>query len=547
MQGASGRFKRYDSDVIRGFYHIVLLFIVICLCLLAISRGQSYFLDSVRAYVSGEGLWSKGEKEAVFRLSSFAESGDERDYQAFLRGIDITLGDKEARLALQQPEPDINRARAGFRQGGNNPADVSEMIRFFLWFHHASYMASAIAVWTQGDNLVTSLRTLGEQMHTAVLSGPGGRARVASLLAQVDQLNRRLTSQENRFSSTLNEGARIYRRWIGGAELASVLLLLMVGLLFSWRIVRGIRNTEQIQRIAAEMFDAAAEGIVVTDNVPVMQMVNPAFSRITGYDADELIGKNPSMLGSGHHDAVFYRRMWKQIGETGQWQGEVWNRRKDGQVYPAWLSISAIHNAHQRGVQYVGICTDITDRKARETQIWRQAHFDILTDLPNRNLFYDRLQQHMAQAKRDKSLVVLLFIDLDHFKEVNDSYGHKIGDLLLQQVAARLTASVRQSDTVGRLGGDEFAVILPRMRGRDDAERLVAKIFSNCAQPFTIEGHELAISASVGIAIYPSDADKGDSLVHKADTAMYAAKQVGRGSFCFYADVKGEYLRPASG
>jgi diguanylate cyclase (GGDEF)-like protein/PAS domain S-box-containing protein len=540
MQNPSEHFARHDRHVIRGFYLIASLVAAICLCLLAISQVQSYVLDSVRAYVAGEGMWSKAEKEAIYRLTDFAVAGDEQDYQAFLRSIDITLGDRQARLALQQPTPDLKRARAGFLQGGNNPADVGKMIHFFLWFQHARYMAEAIAVWTKGDERIAELIKLGKEMHAEVRSGRAGASRIHSLLAQVDQLNGQITFLENQFSGTLGKGARWSRGLMRDIIIDSMLVLLVLGLLGSWRIVRSIHSTEQAQRIAAEVFHATAEGIVVTNDVPTMQMVNPAFIRITGYDEDELIGRNPSMLGSGHHDAEFYRQMWAQIGETGQWQGEILNRRKDGQVYPAWLSISAVRNDGQRAVQYVGICTDITDRKARETQIWHQAHFDILTDLPNRNLFHDRLAQQLIQARREKFLITLLFIDLDYFKNVNDTYGHKVGDLLLQQVAGRLTASVRESDTVGRLSGDEFAVVLPRMRDRRDAESLVLKISVNCARSYAVEGHDLTVSASIGVAVYPHDAEDARTLVHNADTAMYAAKQAGRGTFRFYADLNEE-------
>lgn len=271
--------------------------------------------------------------------------------------------------------------------------------------------------------------------------------------------------------------------------------------------------------------------------MPSIQGVNPAFTRITGYDVAELIGRNPSMLSSGHQDAEFYRQMWKQLGDTGQWQGEIWNRKKAGQVYPAWLSISAVRDRNGQAIQYVGVCTDITERKERETQIWRQAHYDILTNLPNRNLFYDRLEQYLIQAKRDEFMVLLLFVDLDHFKDVNDTYGHKVGDLLLHQVAGRLSATVRESDTVSRLSGDEFTIILPRMHERRHAESLVRKIAVNCARSYAIEGHELTISISTGVAVYPQDADTMEALLRKADTAMYAAKQAGRGTFRFYADL----------
>jgi diguanylate cyclase (GGDEF)-like protein/PAS domain S-box-containing protein len=540
MQKAAERFERHDRHIVRSFYIIVSFFVLICLSMLLISQLQSYVLNSVRAYVAGEGLWSKGEKEAVFRLIVFADTGDEQDYQAFLRGIGVTLGDRQARMALQQTTPDLDRARAGFLAGGNAPADVGHLIHFFLWFHRVRYMASAIAVWTEGDAHIAKLRDLGEQVHAVVRSGQADGARLRALIDQVDQVNRQLTFLENRFSSTLGKAARWSKDLMQDVVFGSMALLLMLGLFGSWRIVGGIRQTEQAQQIAAEVFQAAGEGIVVTDDAVAIQAANPAFVRITGYGTDEMMGRNPSMFSSGHHDAEFYRQMWARIGETGQWQGEILNRRKDGQVYPAWLSISAIRDRNQRVTQYVGVCSDITERKERENLIWHQAHFDILTDLPNRSLFFDRLTQQLIQAKRDKTMVVLLFIDLDHFKDVNDTYGHKAGDLLLQQVAERLTANVRESDTVSRLSGDEFTIILPRIRERRDAESLVRKISTNCARSYAVEGRDLKVTATIGVAVYPQDADEAEPLLHRADTAMYAAKQAGRGIFRFYGDLDAE-------
>ena len=398
-------------------------------------------------------------------------------------------------------------------------------------------MASAIAIWTEGDANIARLRELGQRLHAAVRGGHVDRVRLQALIGQVDQVNQHLTFLEKRFSGTLGKAARWSRDVMQRVMFGSLAMLLTLGLLGFWRIVRGIRETEQARRIAAEVFQAAAEGIIVTDEEAVIQTVNPAFARITGYDADELIGRNPSMLGSGHHDAEFFRKMWKQIGETGQWQGEIMNRRKDGQVYPAWLSISSVRDRNQQIFQYVGICADITERKAREDLIWHQAHFDILTDLPNRNLIYDRLTQQLIQAKRDRSMVLLLFIDLDHFKAVNDTYGHKTGDVLLQQVAERLCANVRESDTVGRLSGDEFTVILPRIHERRYAESIVRKIAANCARPYAVEGRDLTVTSSIGIAVYPQDAEAAETLLQYADAAMYAAKQAGRGTYRFFDDL----------
>lgn len=290
---------------------------------------------------------------------------------------------------------------------------------------------------------------------------------------------------------------------------------------------------EQI-RLASTVFDSATEAIMVTTLDNRIQMVNPAFKTITGYSAQEVIGKTPSLLRSGRHNADFYSNLYASLKAQGSWEGEIWNRRKNGEVYPQWLMISSRYDQHGSLEGYIAIFSDITQRKHDEALIRKQANYDPVTALPNRNLFADRLKQALLQAERNNAQSALLFIDLDRFKSVNDNFGHPIGDLLLRHVAERLTAQVRKSDTVARLGGDEFAVILTNLNDLGIVEQIAHKILESLARPYQLQEHEVFISCSIGIAFYPDHASESDTLIIHADSAMYKAKQKGRNTFEYF-------------
>jgi diguanylate cyclase (GGDEF)-like protein/PAS domain S-box-containing protein len=284
--------------------------------------------------------------------------------------------------------------------------------------------------------------------------------------------------------------------------------------------------------LAAKVFERGGEGIAITDAAGRMVMVNQAFTRITGYSAADVLGRNPSMLASGRHDAAFFRSMWQAIAAEGAWQGEIWNRRKDGSVYPEWLSISRVES---EGVttHYLGSFIDLTRHKEAEASIQRLAHFDALTGLPNRSLLAERVRHDLARAHRAREPLALMFLDLDRFKNVNDSLGHQVGDHLLVQVARRLQRAVRDDDTVARLGGDEFIVVLPNTDAAG-AAHVAAKLLDVTTPAYRVGQHELSSTMSAGIAMYPADGDSFESLSMCADTAMYRAKQGGRNAYCFF-------------
>ncbi|WP_342129152.1 EAL domain-containing protein [Hydrogenophaga sp. OTU3427] len=303
------------------------------------------------------------------------------------------------------------------------------------------------------------------------------------------------------------------------------------------------KQDEAALQLSAAVFDKSSEGFLITDAQQHIIKVNPAFTQITGYEAEEIMGKLPSYLASGHQSREFYADMWHELNTTGQWQGEVWNRRKDGQVYPEWLSITRVLDDEGLTRHYIAIFSDTSQRKAHEAQIRSLAHFDPLTGLANRTLLKDRVDHDLSQAKRNREPLTLMFLDLDHFKNINDSLGHHIGDLLLEEVARRITAVVREQDTVARLGGDEFVAVLPST-GAHDATHIARRLLEHISQPYQLEQHELNITPSIGLALYPEDGADYQTLYRCADTAMYRAKQQGRNGYSFFtAEMQASSIR----
>ncbi|SEH09194.1 EAL domain-containing protein [Candidatus Venteria ishoeyi] len=301
-----------------------------------------------------------------------------------------------------------------------------------------------------------------------------------------------------------------------------------------FRDISQRKHMEQRLREAATVFEVSSDGVVITDSQGVIRRVNQSFTEITGYSADEVIGKMPNLLKSGHHDNNFYATMWSTIMKQGRWEGEIWNRRKNNSIYPEWQVITRINDNEGRTTGFIAQFSEITRRKLTEEEIRYRGNYDILTGLVNRTLLYERLQQAIKEQRRHKQKLSLLFIDLDQFKQVNDSLGHTIGDHLLQQVAKRIQTMVREVDTVARLGGDEFALMLLEQSSPDASERLASSLIAHLSEPFLVDEHEIRIGASIGIAIFPEDGEEVETLFRNADLALYRAKEAGREQFQFY-------------
>ncbi|NNJ10198.1 diguanylate cyclase [Chloroflexales bacterium ZM16-3] len=308
-------------------------------------------------------------------------------------------------------------------------------------------------------------------------------------------------------------------------------------------LLRAIHYAIERQRSMIEanlsnaVFSSISEGILITDVNGQIVAINPAVTHITGYDEAEMLGNNPRMLQSGRHDPLFYQALWASLLTDGHWKGEIWNRRKSGEIFPEWLTINAVRNSAGHVTHYVGVMMDITQQKQAEDRLFFRATHDALTGLPNRDHFHGRLTHSLARSQRDDTRLAVLMIDLNDFKQINDTLGHRSGDVALQVTAQRLLKSVRKTDLVARLGGDEFVIILEDIEDNQICIRIAETITLALAEPIILDGQPRQISASIGISLCPEDGCIGDILIECADEAMYRAKQAGLG-YAFFMPTR---------
>lgn len=296
----------------------------------------------------------------------------------------------------------------------------------------------------------------------------------------------------------------------------------------------ALHHEQEQTSLYVRAFEATAHAILVTDLQGTILSVNQAFTKLTGYSREEALGSNPRIFKSGRHDPAFYKAMWTSVLTTGHWHGDLWDRHKDGSIYSKYLSISAIKNPAGELTHFIGILYDNSERKTIEERLEHLAHYDALTGLPNRSLLRDRMEQAVERAIRLNTKMAMLYLDLDHFKNINDTLGHATGDVLLRAVAQRMKTCVRGVDTIARLGGDEFVVLIPDISDVGDIRTVTEKLITALVQPYTLEGQSVVCTPSIGISIYPDDGNQMDDLMKHADTAMYKAKQSGRGNFKFF-------------
>ncbi|MEK3916818.1 EAL domain-containing protein [Paenibacillus sp. FSL H7-0331] len=303
------------------------------------------------------------------------------------------------------------------------------------------------------------------------------------------------------------------------------------------------KHTISKLRLHAQVFSNSSEGIMITDKQLKILSVNQAFTTMTGYTEEEAAGHTPRLLHSGLQNQFFYIKMWETIHTTGLWEGEIWNKRKNGEIYPEWLSITTLRNETGAITNYIGMFTDITERKQSEEHLKYLAHFDKLTGLPNRTLLSELVNAAITKTVQTNQKLAIFFIDLDRFKMVNDSLGHNIGDKLLQQVADRLSSVVRMNDIVSRLGGDEFIIVLQDLQEQEEARQIAMHLISSINKPFWVDDNELYINASIGICMYPTHGGDFDTLLKHADLAMYQAKLQKGGYQFFNESILSTFLR----
>ncbi|MBL4775931.1 MAG: EAL domain-containing protein, partial [Mariprofundus sp.] len=319
------------------------------------------------------------------------------------------------------------------------------------------------------------------------------------------------------------------------AKVAAFVEIHIVNQQLKQEIINRKEITRQL-RLASQVFEHAGEGIMITDKNNIIEGVNPCFTTLTGFSAEDIIGKTPAILASGRHASNFYKNMWDALSEFGSWEGEITNRKKGGDIFPQWLKIDAIKNDADEVTHYIGNFSDITAHTSARQRLYHLAHYDNVTELPNRVLFKESLEHELHNAQRRKSVLAVFFMDLDHFKDINDSLGHAAGDELLQEVAKRLLICKRDNDLIARQGGDEFIGVMVDLMRAEDAGVVAGRMLEQLAEPIQLGNETVHISASIGISVFPNDGNDVESLTSKADTAMYHAKKSGRNNFQFHTE-----------
>jgi len=651
----------------RRLLRVVWPFAVLAVCLVLLASFSMELLSAARAYVGGEGLWSKAQKQAVYALNRYADSRREADFQSYLAAIAIPLGDHKARLELEKPEPDLAVVRAGFLEGRNDIEDIPGMIRLYRWFRHVDFMAKAIDIWAAADESILELAGVADTLRREVAGAAPDATRVAALLTAIDRINRRVTPLEDDFSFTLGEASRLARTLLSLVIALAAALMLTIAVLLTRNLLRQTAAFEQALRASEQRYALSVEGshdgLWDWDIAGNKVYYSPRFMEMLGYAPGELALEEPkAYLGLLHPDDlpgalaalerhrddrvaydVDYRLRtrsgdyrWfhargqtvrdrhgvptrmagsitditeRKLAEAALRAGEAQMRSILQAVpFPIVISTIATHevvytndyalrqfklaraeDAHQQpmalfvdsrdqatmleslaaegeirmhevqmrdaeGQPFWALVSaqpvtwggqpcvltglyDITERKRRDDDIRRLAFRDTLTRLPNRASFDRNLTLALERAEASGKRLALLFVDLDQFKQINDTYGHKGGDRLLQAVAIRLANSVRKSDYVARLGGDEFVVILPEFADLESVAGLAAKLLARVAKPLAIEGETCMVTASIGIACFPDDGANRHTLLKHADIAMYRAKAEGKNTFRFHAAI----------
>ena len=461
------------------------------------------------------------EIEAVMaRAQELGVAKCQLDEHAFFLGHAKRITKKLSTTHLQR-----DAARHRLEQTKTDLADARRLLGLLV--DHSSDAVLVADAKGQLLSLNPSLRKLLKQEPTPQSLAellPPDRCQTLLALLQTDEI-----AAPHDFYEVLSIGdARVFITALAVHYHGQPALLVML------RNLEGYAHARSESLIEQHVLKNLTEGVLITDSENRIIAINPAFTRITGYTEQEALGKNPRILKSGSQNLAFYRRMWSTVLTEGHWQGEVWNRRKNGDLYPEWLFISVVRDETNNILFHVGIFNDVSAHEEARRRIEHLAHHDPLTDTPNRTLLRYKLNDALEQASRGLHKVGLLFLDVDRFKTINDSLGHQVGDEVIKIVSKRLRATVRQADTVGRQGGDEFVLVLTELSGRDSVARIADKILRAIAEPSLIENREVNVTCSIGIAMYPDDGQDDATLIRNADAALYKAKAEGRNNYQFY-------------
>lgn len=525
---------------------IAWLFSAIIVVVLLFSYYGIGLLSAGRAYVGGEGLWSKAQKDAVFALGRYGRYQREDDFQAYRQALNVILGDRQARLELEQPNPDLARARAGFLQGHNHPDDIDGMIGLFRHFRHIPDIDQAIAIWTRADAQIDRLMALGEQIRQAVRAGDIGDATMLPRLHELNIINQTLKPLEDDFSSTLGRAARTTKVILLALMFVGVSVLLVAAFLFSQRMVRQSERVERALRYGEQQLRGLLQFaplpiVIVRTSDNTILFANEHALRQFKWPAAALALMRPADFYLRGEDRDVLLAHLRQHRSVADW--EV--RLQDAHGISFWASMSCQCIEFDGQECVLTALNNIEQRKRHQQELQRRAFYDELTALPNRAMFMEALDEQLCRKSLEGGAFALMFIDVDRFKIINDELGHDAGDKLLQEVAARLTANVHQADMVARLGGDEFVVLVTEKTDTDAINQTARKVMAAMTPNFHFDQHEISVTISIGISCYPQDGADLMTMMKNADVAMYRAKERGRNNYQWYGHShRGQALQP---
>jgi diguanylate cyclase (GGDEF)-like protein/PAS domain S-box-containing protein len=533
------------ATLVRRFVPVFCIFPCIIVISLLLTLGAMEMLSAARAYVAAEGLWSKAQRDSIYSLTLYAQTRDTAHYERYQQALAIPLSDYRARIEMDRPDYEYTNAYAGLLGGGNHPDDIPGMIRLYRCCAEFSYFKRAISIWKEGDTHITLFQRLGSDLRAEISSSAPSAKRVEAILNQVRAVDARVRLLEDAFTTTLGEAVRWLRSTLVWAVSAIITILVVLGIYLTMRIMVRIRRAEEDYRLLANAIAHTADGIIILDTGRRIVAVNHAFTTITGYAPEEVIGYLLTRPQTLKIPGPTLYSIWTDALATGRWEGEVWNVRKNGELYTVRLSLSAVHDERREVVShYVAVFNDISPHKINEERLKHLATHDPLTGLPNRTEFERCCREAMARARRQGHRLAVLYIDLDKFKPVNDTYGHVAGDELLRVLSVRMQQMMRETDIVARIGGDEFSVLLADL---DDVSRsyiVACKLLDMLSQPVESKRGTHTVGASIGISTYPDDGNDPQTLLRLADAAMYRVKQGGRSGVSFYSAPSG--ARPPS-
>ncbi len=534
----SGKFRPFtDFTAIprgRRLVLIVWLFVGIVVCLLVAAVYSVELLSAGRAFVGAEGQWSRAQKDAAFQLQRYALTGDEAYFENFERAVAVPLGDRKARAELLKDDPDMSVVRAGFIEGRNHPADIDAMITLYRRFRHFIPVQQATFLWERADGHVDDLATVARELKKAGTTLDA--ATRDEQVMRITRLNTTLGRLEDAISATLGEAQRAAQSILLAGMLSLAAVLLIAGIMVSQKFVAQNEKLQETLRESEAQLRHLIESapmplLIVRAGDQQMLYANERALQQFSLNVDSLQGRS---LADFHVDPEIRSALPEALSRHGSVRDyEVHLKDFNGRQF--WLLLSA------QPIRYGGIVgllvalANIDDRKRMQDDMRRKAMHDQLTGLPNRASFLESLDRAIRKARRRQGRFSVLFVDLDHFKEVNDTLGHGAGDQLLQSVSERLASAVRESDLVARLGGDEFVVLIEEHRGPEEVMIVAQKILTFLERPVLLEWREVAVSGSIGIASFPDDGEDVEVLMKNADTAMYQAKERGRNNFQFYS------------